>query len=224
MIREAVKASSRLFRSLRLLHNCQLTVLVCPPPSPGAIIAREPQCRRERRCPKSANINIIPTGCHNSQDCPVLSFGGWAYGFSTIHSPPFFGPLWVISPSSVSLLTAFSIARVDIPIASAISRSDTFGLDCIISLIFTEVFTELSTELSTEPWSDCSVEDAFFFLRMVVKKPSVLYSAGGNPSSDRMRAIRGMPVPTLSTRCIRVNIRKMSGFLERLRWPKSAAT
>ena len=132
----------------------------------------------------------------------------------TIHSPPFFGPLWSISPSSVSLLTAFSIARVEIPIASAISRSDTFGLDCIISLIFTEVFTELSTELFPEPWSDCSVEEVFFFLSIVVKKPSVLYSAGGNPSSERMRAIRGMPVPTLSTRCIRVNILKMSGFLE----------
>lgn len=88
----------------------------------------------------------------------------------TIHSPPFFGPLWVISPSSVSLLTAFSIARVDIPIASAISRSDTFGLDCIISLIFTEVFTELSTELFPEPWSDCSVELGIkFFLDPAVQ-------------------------------------------------------
>ena len=37
-----VTASSRLLRSLRLLHNRQLAVLVSPPPPPGAIIAREP--------------------------------------------------------------------------------------------------------------------------------------------------------------------------------------
>jgi len=35
-----VTVSSRLFRSLRLLHNRQLTVLVLPPPPPGAIIVR----------------------------------------------------------------------------------------------------------------------------------------------------------------------------------------
>ena len=37
--RKAVTVSSQLFRSLRLLHNCQLTVLVYPPQPPGAIIA-----------------------------------------------------------------------------------------------------------------------------------------------------------------------------------------
>ena len=80
-----------------------------------------------------------------------------------------------------------------------------------------QVFTELSTELFPEPWSECSEEEAFFFHRIVVKNPSVLYSAGGKPSSERILAIRGIPVPTLSTRCSLVNIRKMSGFLERLR-------
>ena len=64
--RKAVTVSSQLFRSLRLLHNCQLTVLVGPPPPPGAIIAREPQCQRERWCPESAYINIIPSGLCNS--------------------------------------------------------------------------------------------------------------------------------------------------------------
>jgi len=65
--------SSQLFRSLRLLHNCQLTVLVYPPPPPGAIIAREPQCRHERRCPESAYINIIPSGLCNSSRERYLS-------------------------------------------------------------------------------------------------------------------------------------------------------
>ena len=43
---KAVTASSRLFRSLRLLHNRQLAVLVGPPPAPrrGGIIARAPSC------------------------------------------------------------------------------------------------------------------------------------------------------------------------------------
>ena len=36
---KVVTVSSQLFRSLRLLHNCQLTVLVYPPQPPGAIIA-----------------------------------------------------------------------------------------------------------------------------------------------------------------------------------------
>ena len=35
-----VTVSSRLLRSLRLLHNRQLTVLVHPPQPPGAIIGR----------------------------------------------------------------------------------------------------------------------------------------------------------------------------------------
>ena len=41
---KAVTASSRLFRSLRLLHNRQLAVLVHPPPTPRgeSIIALEP--------------------------------------------------------------------------------------------------------------------------------------------------------------------------------------
>ena len=65
---KAVTASSRLFRSLRLLHNRQLAVLVRPPPAPRGerINAREPQCRRERQCPESAYINIIPSGLCNS--------------------------------------------------------------------------------------------------------------------------------------------------------------
>ena len=43
-------------------------LLVCPPPPPGAINAREPQCQRDRRCPESAYINIIPSGlCNSSQ-------------------------------------------------------------------------------------------------------------------------------------------------------------
>ena len=63
---EAVTASSRLFRSLRLLHNRQLAVLVYAPPAPHGerIIAREPQCQRERRCSESAYINIIPMGLY----------------------------------------------------------------------------------------------------------------------------------------------------------------
>ena len=60
---KAVTASSRLFRSLRLLHNRQLAVLVYPPwPPKGKIIARERQCQRSRQCPESAYINIIPSG------------------------------------------------------------------------------------------------------------------------------------------------------------------
>ena len=71
---KAVTVSSQLLRSLRLLHNCQLTVLVYPPPPPGAIIAREPQCRRERQCPESAYINIIPSGlCNKSARAPLVS-------------------------------------------------------------------------------------------------------------------------------------------------------
>ena len=71
---KAVTVSSQLLRSLRLLHNCQLTVLVYPPPPPGATIAREPQCRRERRCPESAYINIIPSGlCNKSARAPLVS-------------------------------------------------------------------------------------------------------------------------------------------------------
>ena len=61
-----------MFRSLRLLHNRQLAVLVRPPPAPRgeSIIAREPQCRRDRQCPESAYINIIPSGLCNSRQHP----------------------------------------------------------------------------------------------------------------------------------------------------------
>ena len=38
-------------------------------------------CLRERWCPKSANINIILSGCHSSQDRPVLSFLGMGLWF-----------------------------------------------------------------------------------------------------------------------------------------------
>ena len=54
---KAVTVSSQLLRSLRLLHNCQLTVLVYPPwPPRGNIITRETECQRERKCLKSTNI------------------------------------------------------------------------------------------------------------------------------------------------------------------------
>ena len=60
---KAVTVSSQLFRSLRLLHNCQLTVLVYAPQSPeGKIITREPQCQRDRQCLYPAFHNIIPSG------------------------------------------------------------------------------------------------------------------------------------------------------------------
>ena len=66
---EAVTVSSQLFRSLRLLHNCQLTVLVYAPPAPlgERIITREPQCQRERRTPYPAFHNIIPSELCNSR-------------------------------------------------------------------------------------------------------------------------------------------------------------
>ncbi len=52
-----VTASSRLFRSLRLLHNRQLAVLVShPQPLKGRITARETKCQRDRQCPESAII------------------------------------------------------------------------------------------------------------------------------------------------------------------------
>lgn len=53
-----VTVSSRLFRSLRLLHNRQLTVLVDTPPAPQGerIFAREKECQRDRQCPESAII------------------------------------------------------------------------------------------------------------------------------------------------------------------------
>ena len=72
---KAVTASSRLFRSLRLLHNRQLAVLVYPPwPPKGKIIARERQCQRSRQCPESAYINIIPSGlCNKSARAPLVS-------------------------------------------------------------------------------------------------------------------------------------------------------
>ena len=88
---KAVTVSSQLLRSLRLLHNCQLTVLVYPPPPPGAIIAREPQCRCERRCPESAYINIIPSGLCNSRrhrQCPASKE-------SVKHTP---GARWTVLP------------------------------------------------------------------------------------------------------------------------------
>lgn len=66
---KAVTVSSQLLRSLRLLHNCQLTVLVYPPPPPGAINARETPYRCDRQCLESAYINIIPSGlCNSSLD------------------------------------------------------------------------------------------------------------------------------------------------------------
>lgn len=56
-IRKAVTVSSQLFRSLRLLHNCQLTVLVRPPwPPKGKTITRETECQRHRQCLESAII------------------------------------------------------------------------------------------------------------------------------------------------------------------------
>ena len=66
---EAVTVSSQLLRSLRLLHNCQLTVLVYAPPAPHGerIITREPQCQRERRAPYPAFHNIIPSELCNSR-------------------------------------------------------------------------------------------------------------------------------------------------------------
>ena len=66
---EAVTVSSQLFRSLRLLHNCQLTVLVYAPPAPHGerIITREPLCQRERRAPYPAFHNIIPSELCNSR-------------------------------------------------------------------------------------------------------------------------------------------------------------
>ena len=43
--------------------------------------------------------------------------------------------------------------------------------------------------LKTEPWSDCSVEEVYFFL-WIVKKPSVLYSAGGKPFNKKINEKR----------------------------------
>jgi hypothetical protein len=65
----AVTASSRLFRSLRLLHNRQLAVLVYSPPAPQGerIITRETECQRDRQCPESAFHNIIPSELCNSR-------------------------------------------------------------------------------------------------------------------------------------------------------------
>ena len=66
-----VTVSSRLFRSLRLLHNRQLTVLVYAPQSPeGKIIPREPQCQRDRQCRYPAFHNIIPSELCNSRQQP----------------------------------------------------------------------------------------------------------------------------------------------------------
>lgn len=59
--RKAITASSRLFRSLRLLHNRQLAMLVYPPPPQGAINARETPYKHNRQCLESAYINIIPS-------------------------------------------------------------------------------------------------------------------------------------------------------------------
>ena len=70
-----VTVSSRLFRSLRLLHNRQLTVLVYAPQSlEGKIITREPQCQRDRQCRYPAFHNIIPSELCNSRrhrQCPA---------------------------------------------------------------------------------------------------------------------------------------------------------
>ena len=71
---KAVTASSRLFRSLRLLHNRQLAVLIYPPPPPGAINARETPYQCDRQCFESAYINIIPSGlCNKSARAPLVS-------------------------------------------------------------------------------------------------------------------------------------------------------
>mgnify|MGYP004599958175 CR=1 FL=1 len=44
------------------------------PTAPGAIIAREPQCRRERQRLESAYINIIPSGlCNKSPRAALVS-------------------------------------------------------------------------------------------------------------------------------------------------------
>ena len=60
-------------------------LLVCPPPPPGAINAREPQCRRDRQCPESAYINIIPSGLCNSSLDRHLPLEGHQY--SKEHCP-----------------------------------------------------------------------------------------------------------------------------------------
>ncbi len=68
---KAVTVSSQLFRSLRLLHNCQLTVLVYALPASHREENNRPGAdyQRYRQCPESAYINIIPSGlCNSSQD------------------------------------------------------------------------------------------------------------------------------------------------------------
>ena len=68
---KAVTVSSQLFRALRPLHNCQLTVLVYPPwPPRGKIIARERGCQFDRQCPDSAFHNIIPSVLCNIRQRP----------------------------------------------------------------------------------------------------------------------------------------------------------
>ena len=68
---KAVTVSSQLFRALRPLHNCQLTVLVYPPwPPRGKIIARERGCQFDRQCPDSAFHNIIPSVLCNIRQQP----------------------------------------------------------------------------------------------------------------------------------------------------------
>ena len=57
-----------------MLLNRQLTVLVYPPPPPGAINARETPYKCNRQCLESAYINIIPSGlCNKSARAPLVS-------------------------------------------------------------------------------------------------------------------------------------------------------
>lgn len=72
----AVTVSSRLFRSLRLLHNRQLTVLIYALPASHREENNRPGApyRRDCQCPESAYINIIPSGLCNSRrhrQCPA---------------------------------------------------------------------------------------------------------------------------------------------------------
>ena len=76
MIREAVTVSSRLLQALRPFHNRQLTVLVYALSASHREENNRPVApyRRNRQCPESAYINIIPSGLCNSRrhrQCPA---------------------------------------------------------------------------------------------------------------------------------------------------------
>ncbi len=76
-LRQSLRPNSQTIRSLRLLHNRQLTVLVYAPQSPeGKIITREPQCQRERQCIYPAFHNIIPSELCNSRRHRNLPLAG----------------------------------------------------------------------------------------------------------------------------------------------------